>query len=744
MRAGAGLRARLNVHRHDDMNPFGAEFAACTIIARNYLPWARVLCESWHRFHPQSPFFVLFLDSPSGFFSPDAEAFQSVFVEDLEIPHIDSLMFKYFLVEASTAVKPHLLEHLLRRYSPKKLVYLDGDILIVASLDKLATALEYSSILLTPHLLAPVPRDNQHEDDHDILKTGVYNLGFLGLRNDLESHRLLEWWSGKLYHHCIDDRPANLFVDQRWMDLVPGLFTGVEILQDPGYNVARWNLHERAVCARDGFTVNGGPLYFFHFSGFDPDRPWLVSKYEYRYAVDEIGGARELYMQYRDLLIQRGWNETRNWPYGRGFFSNGVKIPASARRYYWGLGPDVSWMGNPFAWLGTGLRNGESAAAVLAGSTNSKRGINLVADSPGNRELEDDAGSIVRLLRAAGVPYDDSNSPADENSHGKNAIDKDFFLANLLLVSPKAIPWFAKENPSLKEHFIVGYWSPQVPEFPHEWAAAFGYVDEVWAPSEFTRSVIAAASPVPVRVVPLSIDPIADASAQKDQAGLALNPETFSFLCVLDSQFPLERQNSLGLIQAYKNAFGTRPDVQLVIVRPPNLRFQDELARLHQAAHDANVRIIDAVLSRQGRRQLIMSANCYVSLHRVEAFGLTLAEAMFCGKPVLATAYSGNVDYMSDDDSFLVPYRMTVIGRTLGIYKAGYRWADPDLDCAADLMRHIESNRAAASEAGARAAAKIRRLLDAATIGASARMRLEELGVLEKTLGDDVRVTGSD
>jgi glycosyltransferase involved in cell wall biosynthesis len=161
-----------------------------------------------------------------------------------------------------------------------------------------------------------------------------------------------------------------------------------------------------------------------------------------------------------------------------------------------------------------------------------------------------------------------------------------------------------------------------------------------------------------------------------------------------------------------------------------------------EACGGANVRLLDRVLSRAATQELMMSADCYVSLHRSEGFGLTMAEAMMCGKPVIATGYSGNVDFMSDADSFLVPYRVVAIDRTHGPYKAGYHWAEPDLDYACDLMRHVESNRQAAAQVGAKAKAKVRQVLDPAVIGVSVRARLEELGLLEK-VGAESSTVGS-
>ncbi|MGA8876898.1 MAG: glycosyltransferase, partial [Candidatus Korobacteraceae bacterium] len=173
-------------------------------------------------------------------------------------------------------------------------------------------------------------------------------------------------------------------------------------------------------------------------------------------------------------------------------------------------------------------------------------------------------------------------------------------------------------------------------------------------------------------------------------------------------------------------------DVQLLIKSSHSAQHKDELALLQDAVSGTNVKILDTVLTREAKQQLMKTADCYVSLHRSEGFGLTLAEAMMCGKPVIATAYSGNVDFMSDSDSFLVPYRMVAIDRTHGPYKAGYQWADPDLDYAVDFMRYVESHREAAASLGLRAKAKVSDILNPATIGAAVRQRLEALGLAER------------
>ncbi len=701
---------------------------------------ARVLAESWHKFHPDCPIFVLFLDSPFGFATLEAENFQSILTSDLDIPNLDGFLFKYTVLEASTAVKPYLLDHLFKTYDIQKLLYIDPDILILNSLSPLRSYLDEANILLTPHLLSPIPADERRLTEHDILKSGVYNLGFLGLRNGLESERLLRWWSDKLYHHCIVAIEQNLFVDQRWMDLVPGLFDGVRILRDPGYNVAYWNLHERSVSLSEDISVNGGhPLRFLHFSGFDADKPWIVSKHQNRFGMADIGELYKLYLRYRDLLVERGWNDAKRWTYGHDFFHNGIRITPAERRYYWSLGTDVMSLGNPFRWL-----DNSSAAPAINKFDHTRpgrflEGVNLIGHFQAETGVGEGARSNLRIIKAADVPCLVNNF-VDPRSYNleklpENLTDTNRFVANLLTINADEFPvYVAGHRQDMIGHFNIGYWAWEVPEFPEEWASSFGYIDEVWTPSCFTRDAVAARSPVPVTVVPHSMDPGFSDESLVDRAKFNLNSNVFVFLFFFDFDSYLDRKNPLGLIKAYKKAFGGRQDVQLLIKSVHGAGHSEELSMVQMASIGSNIRIMDCNLSREDKHELMRAADCYISLHRSEGFGLTLAEAMMCGKPVVATGYSGNVDFMSDEDSFLVPYKLITIERAAGPYKAGFHWADPDLDYAADAMRHIEKERESAVRVGLKARTKIREVLHPKTIGRAVRSRLKELGLLEELI----------
>src|SRR6185295_17596714 len=148
--------------------------------------------------------------------------------------------------------------------------------------------LEQAQIVLTPHLTGRLD-DGRNPSELAILQSGSYNLGFIALNRSEETRRFVEWWQSKLLRDCVVDIPRGLFTDQKWIDLVPGMYGGVAVERDPGWNVAYWNLNHRTVTrAADGsFHVDGRPLLFFHFSGFAPGAK-LLSKHQDRFALEDL------------------------------------------------------------------------------------------------------------------------------------------------------------------------------------------------------------------------------------------------------------------------------------------------------------------------------------------------------------------------------------------------------------------------------------------------------------------------
>ncbi|HEY9101381.1 hypothetical protein [Chitinimonas sp.] len=244
-----------------------------TSITANYLPKARVLAESVKRHHPDSHFALLLSDTPPEDFALDAEPFDElVSAEALGIAEFPRWAFMHSVVELCTAVKGPAFKYFLARRNTSKVFYLDPDMVVFAPLTPLIDRLDQHSVLLTPHLVEP-EEDNRAIVDNEIcaLKHGVFNLGFLALANTEGGRKFADWWAARLLDYCYDDIPGGLFTDQRWVDLAPCFFDDLEVVRDPAYNIATWNLTHREVggSLEDGLTVNGQTLRLYHFSGFD-------------------------------------------------------------------------------------------------------------------------------------------------------------------------------------------------------------------------------------------------------------------------------------------------------------------------------------------------------------------------------------------------------------------------------------------------------------------------------------------
>lgn len=301
---------------------------ACTIVTRSYLPLARVLATSFLEHHPTGTMTVLIFDAEPG--EIDGEPFEVWTPDDLRLPPSEfrRMAMIYDAFELSTALKPFLLECLLDN-AVGPVTYFDADIQIFAPLSDVDDRARESDIVLTPHLLSPIVRDGLLPSEGSILKAGVYNLGFLTLGR---RHPILAWWQERLRRHCLAYAVDETFVDQRWIDFVPGLWNHT-ILRDVGFNVAYWNVDQRMV-AHDGdcYTVDGRPLRFFHFSGYSPDRPDELSRYQTRTTLRDHPTLARLCDDHAQRLVDAGYNEFRATPYRHGTTHAGTPIDVNARR----------------------------------------------------------------------------------------------------------------------------------------------------------------------------------------------------------------------------------------------------------------------------------------------------------------------------------------------------------------------------------------------------------------------------
>ncbi len=307
---------------------------AVTICARNYLPRARILARSYREHNPSDPFTIFLVDAEPDEVAETAE-YRIAGPSTLKIDpsEFQRMAMIYDITEFSTALKPWVLESLLDA-GENAIMYLDPDIEVFGPLAQIETLSREHGIVLTPHTTIPMPRDGLRPTEADIMAAGTFNLGFIAL--DASGRPLLHWWQERLRRDSVIAPHRMVFVDQRWIDLVPGYFPHI-VLTDPGYNVAYWNLDNRRLVAQgDKYLVNGEPLYFFHYSGYDPETPWVLSKYVVdnpRVVLSEHSAVRDICDRYRARIVDSAATDGAV-PYRFNSLPTGERITPHIRAVY--------------------------------------------------------------------------------------------------------------------------------------------------------------------------------------------------------------------------------------------------------------------------------------------------------------------------------------------------------------------------------------------------------------------------
>jgi glycosyltransferase involved in cell wall biosynthesis len=250
-------------------------------------------------------------------------------------------------------------------------------------------------------------------------------------------------------------------------------------------------------------------------------------------------------------------------------------------------------------------------------------------------------------------------------------------------------------------------------------------VEEIWSPTEFVARAMRSRMPRPVyHMLPgVEIGPVEPVS----RAAHRIPKGHFVFLFAFDLHSQLHRKNPLGLIRAFRKAFRADDAVTLVIKASGGDIHMADLALLENAARAENIRLVHQLVSRAQAYGFIAMADCFVSLHRSEGFGLGLAEAMLLGKPVIATGYSGTLDFMNRENSLLVDYKIVEITEDRPIYTKGNFWAEPSIEHAAALMRQVYEHQDEARERALRARLQTERLLSIEAAGQRMRERLSQI-----------------
>jgi glycosyltransferase involved in cell wall biosynthesis len=349
----------------------------------------------------------------------------------------------------------------------------------------------------------------------------------------------------------------------------------------------------------------------------------------------------------------------------------------------------------------------QSRGVVVAGELTQPTGVGEAA------RLYADACAALGLLRGQFAVRVGGRGDAA-------ALPRDAAL--LLNVNAPSIPlMLARETPDLlRGRRVIGLWAWELPVVPAAWNVGRKYVHEVWACSSFAGAALEALMPGKVRVVPhpLGLRNLSPVSATRADFGVADHVVLTVVVFALGSSFA--RKNPLGAIDAFKRAFGGRDDQMLLVKFSGEAAFSAEAEKIYAAA-GPNIKTVAGNWPPERVEALLACADIVLSLHRAEGFGLVPAQAMLRGVPVVATGWSGNMDYMDAHSAALVGYRLVPMRDDSGVYGKvpGAVWAEPDLEDAADKLRLLGDDAAWRKQLGARGCAKAAAALDGAALRAA-------------------------
>jgi glycosyltransferase involved in cell wall biosynthesis len=362
-------------------------------------------------------------------------------------------------------------------------------------------------------------------------------------------------------------------------------------------------------------------------------------------------------------------------------------------------------------------------------------GVNIFAYFRGQFGLGESARLYARALIEAGYPvalHDiDISAPHgwDDRSLDHCIGDAAPYRVNLIFINPDylAQALASIDRAKMEGRYVIACWFWELERIPDDWLWAVEHVDEIMVASEFVERAFRQVTDKPILRVPVPIGDTGDSGLTREQFGLPI--DSFIFLSTFDFNSWWHRKNPIAAIRAFRLAFPrAREDVRLLIKSSNGHRYPEQLHQLLAAgAGDPRILIRDDVIDRSHVHALHRCADAYVSLHRAEGFGLGLAEAMALGKPVIGTAWSGNLEFMTAHNSCLVDYRLVPVGNSEYVHAASCEWAEPDIGHAAACMERVVSDPAFARSIGDRAARDIRDGLSPAVASQRIIERLDRL-----------------
>jgi len=384
-------------------------------------------------------------------------------------------------------------------------------------------------------------------------------------------------------------------------------------------------------------------------------------------------------------------------------------------------------------------RNARKKNPGIPGGMKYRPGINIVSYIRTAKGIAEAARSNILALQTTNIDYSILDYKVGIPTHQLTEVLPDsqykgkfLFNTNLFHINPPQLPhlWETFNKTDLTGRYNIGVWYWELPEFPEEWCFAFSLVDEVWVASQFVMDSISAKSPVPVVKIPPCIHIDIDTYLKREDFNLPT--DRFLFLCAYDVLSTQARKNPYGAIKAFKRAFPKNDSTVGLVIKVSNAQENPaEVKRLREEFQDdINVYFIEEILNRTSMNSLINLVDAFISLHRSEGFGLVPAEAMYLGKPVIMTRWSGNLEFMTQDNSCGVDYELLPIKERYGPYAPGQIWADPDLDQAAFYMQRLHTDTTYYAQISEQARKDIHSRFSPEVVGKLIQKRMTKIGLI--------------
>ncbi len=373
------------------------------------------------------------------------------------------------------------------------------------------------------------------------------------------------------------------------------------------------------------------------------------------------------------------------------------------------------------------------------------QGINFIADLQGALGLSEAARNVFRAIRQQQIPL--SYTPFDYPVPRENAESVESYQGlpqgvqyalSLMFYNVNVFHTLTPNQLSVLtgDRYTIGYWFWELAQVPKAWSKQFERVNEIWVATHYVQQIMLGVANKPVHVIPMPVEVTTSPKPQRAHFGIPDNRYVFLFsFSALSSD---ARKNPWSFIAAFERAFGRNPGVDgpLLVIKTHHLHmFPSMQKELREKVAGVGGLLLEDDYTRQEVNDLFACADAYVSLHRGEGFGLGMAEAMYLGKPVIGTAYSGNLDFMRPDNSYLVDYTLQAISPAdhrhyqgaADFYEPGFVWAEPNIDQAAANMHTLYEDPTEGRERGQRAASYIREHYSSRAAGRAIEMRLHDI-----------------